>query len=191
MTTWESLRPLNLTEACPGQSWAGRMSQAEKTLLMLLDDVRGKTLNELRGLDETHARWAPPGLQNSCLWHGGHAYVVVEFLSLRALGREPKLPEGWLKMFSWESNPAHVSPDHWPPLDDIVAALNEQHVRLRAVISGLTDAQLDAPEATNPERSVRYAIMHGLHDEARHSGEITLLRKLMTRTFVVHSPSKI
>ena len=31
---------------------------ADKTLLMLLDDVRAKTLNELKDLDETHARWA-------------------------------------------------------------------------------------------------------------------------------------
>lgn len=165
------------------------MSRDETTLLLLLDDVRGKTLLELQGLDDVHARWAPPGLQNSCLWHGGHAYVVVEFLTMRALGREPILPEGWLKMFSWESNPAHVPPESWPPLEAVVAALNAQYRRLREVIAGLTAAQLDAREPTNPERTVRYAIMHGLHDEARHSGEIKLLRKLMTRTFVVQSPS--
>ncbi len=163
------------------------MSQAEKTLLLLLDDVRGKTLHELEGLDETHARWAPPGLQNSCLWHGGHAYVVVEFLTKRALGLEPKLPEGWLKMFSWESNPAHVTPDQWPSLATVVAELTAQRERLRKILHELTDEQLDAPEPTSHERTVRYAIMHGLHDEARHSGEISLLRKLMTRTFVVPS----
>ena len=87
---------------------------ADKTLLTLLDDVRGKTLNELKGLDDAHARWAPPGLQNSCLWHAGHAYFVTEFLtSGHWAGR--RIPEGWLKMFSWESNPLHTSPTSWPP----------------------------------------------------------------------------
>jgi DinB superfamily len=164
---------------------------SEQTLVMLLDDVRGKTLNELKGLDDTHARWAPPGLQNSCLWHGGHAYFVTEFLTMKALGRDPSLPEGWLKMFSWESNPAHTPPECWPPLDEVREALIAQLERLREVIRGLTPDQLDAPEAGNPSRSVRYAIMHGLHDEARHSGEISLLRKLMLKTFVVKSPSLV
>jgi hypothetical protein len=163
---------------------------ADTTLLMMLDDVRGKTLSELQGLDEARARWAPPNLQNSCLWHAGHAYVVTEFLTMKSLGREPLLPAGWLKMFSWESNPAHVAPESWPSLDKVVAALKEQHHRLREVIGSLTPAQLDASEAANPASTVRYAIVHGLHDEARHSGEISLLRKLMARTFVVATPPK-
>jgi hypothetical protein len=166
-------------------------AMADKTLLMLLDDVRQKTLNELKGLDDTHARWAPPGLQNSCLWHGGHAYFVTEFLTMKALGREPRLPEGWLRMFSWESNPVHTPPEKWPPLDEIREALIAQHARLRERISGLSPEQLDAPEPGNLGRTVRYAIMHGLHDEARHSGEISMLRKLMLRTFVVKSPSLV
>jgi hypothetical protein len=160
-------------------------TMADKTLLMLLDDVRTKTLKDLDGLDEAEARWAPSNLQNSCLWHGGHSYVVTEFLTARALGREPKMPEGWLKMFSWESNPAHVPPEDWPPLAVVVEALNEQHERFRALFSSLTEEQLDAPEPGNPNRTARYGLMHGLHDEARHSGEIKLLRKLMQRTFIV------
>lgn len=164
---------------------------ADKTLLTLLDDVRNKTLHELAGLDDVHARWAPPNLQNSCLWHGGHAYVVTEFLTMKALGHEPLMPAGWLKMFSWESNPAHVKPESWPPLQDVVSALKEQHHRLKEIVGTLTQEQLDAPEPNNPARTVRFAITHGLHDEARHSGEISLLRKLMLRTFVVTPPSPL
>lgn len=161
---------------------------ADSTLLLLLDDVRGKTVQELEGLDDLHARWAPPGLKNSCLWHGGHAYVVTEFLTMRAVGRDPVLPEGWLKMFSWESNPARVSLESWPTLKKVVAELKDQHLRLRSIIAELTPEQLSAPEPHNPARPVRYGILHGLHDEARHSGEINLLRKLMVRTFVVPKP---
>jgi hypothetical protein len=162
---------------------------ADKTLLMLLDDVRGKTLGELKDLGETHARWAPPGLQNSCLWHGGHAYMVTEFLTARALGIPAQMPEGWMKMFSWESNPAHVPPESWPTLVVVREALIAQHQRLRELIAGLSEEQLDALEKGNPSRTVRYAILHGLHDEARHSGEISLLRKMMLKTFVVKEPS--
>ena len=156
---------------------------ADNTLLLLLDDVRGKTLSVLLDLDETRARWAPPGLQNSCLWHAGHAYVVTEFLTMRALDREANIPEGWLKMFSWESNPAHTAPESWPPLSTVTSALKTQQERLKGIIEGLTPEQLDAPEPGNPSRPVRYGILHGLHDEARHSGEISLLRKLMAKTF--------
>ena len=170
---------------------ADGMSQAEKTLLLLLDDVRGKTLRELEGLDDSHARWVPPGLQNSCLWHAGHAYVVVEFLTMRAIAQEPKMPDGWLKMFSWESNPARVPPEDWPSLERLVTSLSEQRRRLHEVIGGLTAQQLDALEPTSRELTVRGAILHGLHDEARHSGEISLLRKLMSRTYHDQPPSAV
>jgi hypothetical protein len=160
----------------------------DQTLLTLLEDVRHKTLHELEGLDDVHARWAPPGLQNSCVWHGGHAYVVTEFLTMKALGLEPVFPDHWLKMFSWESNPAHVKPESWPSLAEVTSALRSQLERMRALLAPLTAEQLDAPEPSNPARTVRYAIVHGLHDEARHSGEISLLRKLMRKTFVVENP---
>jgi len=172
----------------PGADLSGcsnktRKLMADNTLLMLLDDVRGKTLSVLQDLDETQARWAPPGLQNSCLWHAGHAYVVTEFLTMRALDRDATMPENWLKMFSWESNPAHTSPESWPPLSEVTSALKSQQERFRAIITSLTPEQLDAPEPGNPSKPVRYGILHGLHDEARHSGEISLLRKLMAKTF--------
>ena len=49
------------------------------------------------------------------------------------------------------------------------------------LIEGLADDQLDRPSASNPDRTVRYAILHGLHDEACHSGEVYLLFKMRSR----------
>lgn len=158
---------------------------ADKTLLTLLDRVRAKTLEVLEGLDDVHAKWTPPNLQNSCLWHAGHAYVVTESLTARALGREAQLPEGWFQIFGWESDPAKVPSESWPALDTVIQALTEQHQRLRELFTELTDEQLEAPQANNPSRTARYVIIHGLYDEARHGGEIFLLRKMMDRTFVV------
>jgi hypothetical protein len=151
---------------------------ADESLLLLLDEVRGKTLRVLDGLSADQARWAPPGLHNTILWHAGHSYVVVESLTQIPLGRPPELPDGWHEMFSWESRPAQVDPGRWPTLADVVAQLRAQHQRLRSLVAGLGDDQLAAQASSNPDRTVRYAILHGLHDEARHSGEISLLRKL-------------
>jgi hypothetical protein len=153
---------------------------SENALILLLDDVRGKTLRILQGLTETQARWTPPDLQNSILWHAGHSYVVVEYLTMRGLGRTPEAPEGWYELFSWESQPATTPADRWPPLHAVVSALREQHRQLRALFAELTDDQLDrkADVGDANARSARSSILHGLHDEACHSGEMMLLRKL-------------
>ena len=85
----------------------------DQTLLLLLDEVRGKTLLILDATPAEFALWAPPGLENHILWYAGHSYVVVESLAMRAMGRQPEIPEGWFEMFSWDSRPALVSPYRW------------------------------------------------------------------------------
>ena len=162
---------------------------SDQTLLTLWDDVRSRTLEVLKGLDDVHARWAPPNLQNSCLWHAGHNYVVAEFLTSRVLGAESHMPAGWLKMFSWESNPAHVRPEDWPSLGIVTTALSEQHRRLRELYAGLTQEQLDGPDPGKPERCARRTLLVAMQDEARHTGEIMLLRKLINKTFIVPGSS--
>lgn len=150
----------------------------DETLLVLLDEVRGKTLRFLGGVTDEHARWSPPGLQNGILWHAGHCYILAEWLALEALGREPEAPEGWYEMFSWESRPGAVPAGRWPRLDAVVDRLVDQHRRLRQAIGEATEDRLAGPTPGNPDRTVRYSVVHGLHDEACHSGEILLLRKM-------------
>ena len=152
---------------------------SDQSLLMLLDEVRGKTVRILRDVLDEESHWAPPGLHNHILWHAGHSYVLVESLAMEATGQQPDIPEGWFEMFSWKSDPARVPPDRWPPLARVVAQLTEQHLRLRQVIEGLGEEQLSGPVPGKTHRTVRSAIVHGLHDEACHSGEIWLLRKLI------------
>ncbi len=83
----------------------------DQTLLLLLDEVRGKTLLILDATPAEFTLRAPPGLGNHILWYGGQSYVVVESLAMRALGRPPEIPEGRFEMFSWDSRPALVSPE--------------------------------------------------------------------------------
>jgi hypothetical protein len=152
---------------------------SDQSLLLILDEVRGKTIRLLQGLSEEEARWSPPGLHNHILWHAGHSFVLVESLAMEAIGDRPQIPDGWFEVFSWRSDPRRVAVDRWPTLAQVVAQLTQQHLRLRGMIGRLTEEQLSSPVPGDPSRTVRYAIVHGLHDEACHSGEIWLLRKLI------------
>jgi hypothetical protein len=151
----------------------------DESLLLVLDEVRAKTLGVLASVSEQDARWAPPGLQNTILWHAGHAYILLECLSMQALGRTPEIPHGWFQLFSWESHPANTPADRWPTLAEIIAKLKQQHERMKTLIEALSDQALAHSAADHPEVPVRYAILHALHDEACHCGEIQLLRKLL------------
>ncbi len=153
---------------------------ADATLTLLLDEIRGKTLKLIDGLTDEQARFRPAGMNNSILWHAGHAYVVGEYLTAAAAGLPMQLPDGWFDMFSWKSAPATVPADKWPKLADMIAALKAQLERHRGIVAGLADAQLSAPPVGKPPtaRPLRYSILHGLHDEAGHGGEMRLLRKL-------------
>jgi len=153
---------------------------SDKCLLLLLDEVRAKTLRILKSVPAEHARWAPPGLQNTILWHAGHAYVLVEWVTMKSLRLSPQFPDGWYDMFSWESRPALVPADRWPQPSEVIHNLETQHKRLRTLIGELTDEELDSQSASSPNRSVRSAILHGLHDEACHCGEMHLLHKMQS-----------
>ncbi len=160
------------------------MTSADPTLRLLLDEVRRKTLSRLEGLSEEQARWTPKGLQNSILWHAGHSYVVLEWLTMGGLGAETTCPAGWFEMFSWTSRPAEVPADRWPKLEDVVHELQLQHGRMHKLLCNLNADYFDNPARNRPDVTVRERIMHALHDEANHSGEIWLLRKLQNHVSV-------
>ena len=158
----------------------------DQSLLLLATEVRGKTLRLLDGVTDDAARFAPPGLSNSILWHAGHALVVVEHLSVMpATGREaPGYPPAWFDTFSWTSSPARVT--SWPALSEVIVALHEQLPRLTGAISALTDDELEKVVDAARNRTLRYKILHGLHDEAGHQGEIWLLRKMWAKRGARH-----
>jgi len=151
---------------------------ADETLLTLADQVRGKTLRLLDGVPDDAARFTA-GLSNSILWHAGHALMLVEHLCiLPATGGTPQYPSGWFEMFGWQSRPATVPPAAWPALAEVVERLRDQQRRLRPMLESLTPDQLDRVVDPARGRTLRFSIVHGLHDEASHQGEIHLLRKL-------------
>ncbi len=150
----------------------------DRTLIALLDEIRGTTLRTLNGVDDSAARWRIPGLANTILWHAGHAYVVVEWLTMGALGLNPSAPAGWFELFSWESRPGEIPAQRFPPLATVVEQLQQQQSRLQKVYASLGELDLKNAAVDQPDRSVREVIVHALQDEASHKGEIWLMRKL-------------
>jgi hypothetical protein len=150
---------------------------ADETLLLLAKEIRGKTLRILEGVDDKQARFAAPGLNNTILWQAGHALIVVEHLGVTAAtGRPPVYPAGWFEKFSWQSKPATVT--SWPGVEEVRAALRDQLGRLIAAIEPLSEQQLTHVIDAARNRTLRYSILHGLHDEADHQGEMYLLKKM-------------
>jgi hypothetical protein len=152
----------------------------DETLILLANEIRGKTLRLLEGLTDEQARFSAPGLNNSILWNAGHALIVVEHLgNSAATGKPPVYPQGWFDKFSWTSKPATVT--HWPSVAEVTTALRDQLERLTAAIRALSEPQLAKIVDTQKNRTLRYSILHGLHDEAGHQGEMYLLKKMMGR----------
>ncbi len=153
----------------------------DQTLLLLATEVRTKTLRLLDGVTADQAKFTGGGgLNNSILWHAGHALVVVEHLCVSAATeRPPQYPAGWYQTFGAKSLPAAVT--DWPDLGTIVAALQEQLGRLSDVIRITHPARMDQVIDAERNRTLRYSILHGLHDEANHQGEIYLLKKMWAK----------
>ena len=103
--------------------------------------------------------------------------MVVEHLGVApATGRPPTLPEGWFEKFSWDSRPGDVT--DWPGISDVISELRGQLPRLTDAITALSPQHLNQVQGPPHDESLRYLIVHGLHDEANHQGEIWLLRKM-------------
>ena len=151
---------------------------SDATLMELAKEVRWKTLKLLETVDEPISRFTPKGLNNTILWHAGHSLVVVEHLSFwKTPDFKPQYPDGWFDKFSWSSKPATVT--EWPALAEVVAQLTAQRARLFALIEPLSAEQLNEVVGDPPRsRTLGGMIVHALHDEANHQGEIHLLKKL-------------
>src|ERR1700722_6374321 len=108
----------------------------DATLLELLKEVRWKTLKLLEDVDDAQSRFTPPGLNNTILWHAGHALIVVEHLTFSfTTGIQPQYSAEWFDKFSWKSKPATIT--EWPPLGEVVDRLKDQRQRVAALIETL------------------------------------------------------
>jgi hypothetical protein len=148
-------------------------------LRMLAREVREKTLQVFDATRPSELTWAPPGTSNHILWHAGHALWVQDVLCVQLLTGKSELPAGWEEMFEMGSRPAqHSGP--WPSRDELRRQLKVQLPRLLDLLAAVRDAELDALPPfphRGDSRTLGQSILHGLHDEANHQGEMYLLLK--------------
>jgi len=144
--------------------------------------VRSDTIRLLEAAPESWLTWAPPGTSNHILWHAGHALWLQDALCIRPLTGKCELRDGWEEMFGSNCSPVASRRD-WPPRNEVGALLASQLDRMLELFAADTQGRLATigPNTARGWDLVR-GILHGLHDEARHQGEMYLLLKLRRST---------
>jgi hypothetical protein len=153
------------------------MNPANIHLLELARQVRGCTLRSLEGVPLAWQRWAPPGTSNHILWHAGHVLWVLDLLAIEPLTGQSELPAGWAETFGADCRPVRET-NQWPEMGEIAERLQLQLTRLIAALETTPAERLSDIAAPSADWNLPRGIIHGLHDEARHQGEIHLLQKL-------------
>jgi hypothetical protein len=147
---------------------------AASAILELARQVRTGTRHLLAAAEPAWLTWAPPGTSNHLLWHAGHAAWLMDVLGVSLLAGASELPPGWADAFGMRCTPV-AQRKTWPPRDAVDALLARQLERFAALLAATDDAKLLRPAGGDTLAS---RIIHGLHDEARHQGEMYLLLKL-------------
>jgi hypothetical protein len=152
------------------------MSKAE-VVQELAREVRRDTLKILAATENSWNTWAPEGTSNHILWHAGHAAWLLDLMCVEPITGHSELPEGWAATFGMNSQPNRVS--SWPTQKDVQRYLESQLDRILELLSDVSDEMLSGPApGLGGHRDLLGWILHGLHDEAKHSGEMYLLWKM-------------
>jgi len=146
----------------------------KSALKELIRQVRSFSIERLAVENRARYLWAPAGTSNHMLWHAGHALWVQDALCVAPLTGKSELPAGWAEKFGQHCAPVS-SQTEWPDRTRVQELLSQQQPRLIELVDGMTSEQL-AIDASNP-RDLTGGIIHGLHDEGRHQGEMYLLFK--------------
>src|SRR5262245_48359951 len=146
-------------------------------LIELARQVRGDTLRLLTAVPADWLTWAPAGTSNHVLWHAGHALWLGDVLTIEPITGQGELPAGWSETFGMNCRPISQTRD-WPPRDLVVQLLTAQLSLIEQLLARLPPDRLCDPRPVLGRRSLVSSIIHGLHDEAKHQGEMYLLLKL-------------
>ena len=142
----------------------------------LARQVRGATLQLLESAPEDCLTWAPAGTSNHIIWHSGHALWLQGAICLQALTGNSELPSGWEQTFGMNCRPVKLN-TKWPSREILQQLLSRQLARIIEAV-GKADPLRLAEIANARGDTLAGRIIHGLHDEARHQGEMHLLLKL-------------
>lgn len=146
----------------------------KSALQEMVRQIRGFTMELLAVDNREMYLWAPKGTSNHMLWHAGHVLWVQDALCVEPLTTASELPAGWARRFGQDCDPVASQTD-WPAQSVVRELLSHQQRRLLELVSSMHDDQL-VVDADSPNDLVG-GMIHGLHDEARHHGEMYLLFK--------------
>jgi hypothetical protein len=150
---------------------------SREMLQELAREVRQSTLQILAAARPDWLTFSPPPTSNHILWHAGHALWLQDVMCVQPLDGDSELPAGWAERFGMHSHPASVSV--WPDRGEVQQLLEAQMRRILKLLGDVSPDQLSQPARNlGGRRSLAGWIIHGLHDEAKHSGEMYLLWKL-------------
>lgn len=144
---------------------------------LIFTDVRGKTLRLFGDAPAEMLTWAPAGTANHVLWHAGHAAWVIDVLLVKALTGNGELPEDWTARFGARGTSPRDTRD-WPAREALIESLKKQHDRVMQLLASATPQLLSRTPRENNPATVEQWLLHGIHDEAAHQGEMHLLTKL-------------
>ena len=146
-------------------------------LIELARQVRGTTIEFMEDVPADWLLWAPSGISNHMTWHAGHAVWVQDCLCVEPLSGGSDLPPGWAEKFGMDCHPVAETRD-WPDRAELLHHLRSQLDRLVVLL----DEHAGRLAKIGPNHDGRWdltrGVIHGLHDEARHQGEMYLLMKL-------------
>lgn len=149
----------------------------------LARQVRGRTRDILAATRTEWLTWAPEGTSNHILWHAGHAVWLMDVLGVELLTGKSELPEGWAAKFGMRCRSPRLTTD-WPSRDQLDRLLAEQLRRFCQLLDATPEERLVIPPQPAQARySLAGQMLHGLHDEACHSGEMYLLLKMCLSRF--------
>jgi hypothetical protein len=131
--------------------------------------IRHHTLELLQATPEPWLLWAPAGTSNHVLWHAGHALWLQDVLCVQPITGSSQLPANWADSFGQHCRPVRET-RKWPQRDLLQQLLQRQLAHMIQLFRDHSQRLTDA--------SLVQRVIHGLHDEARHQGEMYLLLKL-------------
>jgi hypothetical protein len=139
-------------------------------LAELARQVRAGTLQLLEAAQPAWLTRAPPGTSNHMLWHAGHALWLQDALCIEPLTGSSELPDGWAETFGMRCRPVAAT-RHWPDRREV-------HRRLTGQLQRMLELFAEHEQRLRNSSELSRGVIHGLHDEARHQGEMYLLWKL-------------
>ncbi|WEG10803.1 DinB family protein [Pullulanibacillus sp. KACC 23026] len=143
--------------------------------------VRQNTVKFAKSLDQEQALITPEGFNNNSLWNLGHIYIVHENLVMKASGREPIYPDGYVNLFKPGTRPSEWNEALPTSLEQVISHLEEQGQRFAQTFEGHLDETIPEPVTFPkfPLSTVRDLINFALAHETAHLTTIKLYKRLL------------